>query len=90
VTPDEAVAAGYIGALHVVVAAGDSVRDGRVWLYEFGQDAPRAGMADWADVRLERLAEHGPEPDGWGIHPRADGATVYQLLIRTVVLPTLD
>jgi hypothetical protein len=41
----------------------------------------------WAVERLDRLAEWGPEPDGWQLR-KTDG--VYQLWGRLVELPHID
>lgn len=46
----------------------------------------RAMFAEWAEQRLARFFEHGPEPDGW--QRRSDGA--WQLWTRLVELPPLD
>ncbi|MGW0251067.1 hypothetical protein ACWDYH_31005 [Nocardia goodfellowii] len=46
----------------------------------------RETYAEWAESRLRRFAEHGPEPDGW--QKRSDGR--WQLWARQQQLPSLD
>jgi hypothetical protein len=46
----------------------------------------RAGFAEWAESRIDRFLEHGPEPDGW--QKRSDGD--WQLWVRRVYLGDLD
>ncbi|MDX3075765.1 hypothetical protein [Streptomyces sp. MI02-7b] len=46
----------------------------------------RTAFAEWAESRLQRFLEHGPEPDGW--QERSDGA--WQLWGRWAQLPSLD
>jgi hypothetical protein len=47
---------------------------------------PRADFAEWAESRIKRFLEHGPEPDGW--RQRPDG--VWQLWGRLQEMPSLD
>jgi hypothetical protein len=47
---------------------------------------PREQFAEWAESRITRLIESGPEPDGW--KQRADG--IWQLWGRRQQLPSLD
>ncbi|MFC0623241.1 hypothetical protein [Kribbella deserti] len=80
---EDAVALGYVGALQVTVTP-----DGE-WtqtLHPLGETNVE-DILEWATSRFDRLAEHGPEPDGWGIHIEPDGSLLYQLLARTVSLP---
>jgi hypothetical protein len=46
----------------------------------------RETFAQWAESRLQRFAEHGPEPDGW--QKRSDGD--WQLWGRLQQMPRLD
>jgi hypothetical protein len=46
----------------------------------------REKFAEWAESRITRFLEHGPEPDGW--QPRGDGA--WQLCGRLQEMPNLD
>lgn len=46
----------------------------------------RVTFAEWAQQKILRFAEHGPEPDGW--QRRSDGD--WQLWARLVQLPSLD
>lgn len=46
----------------------------------------RATFAEWAESRLDRFLEHGPEPDGW--QRRSDGG--WQMWTRLVNLGDLD
>lgn len=46
----------------------------------------RETFAHWAESRLQRFAEHGPEPDGW--QKRSDGD--WQLWGRLRQMPNLD
>jgi hypothetical protein len=46
----------------------------------------RADFAEWAESRINRFLEHGPEPDGW--RQRPDG--VWQLWGRLQEMPSLD
>jgi hypothetical protein len=46
----------------------------------------REGFAEWAESRLQRFLDHGPEPDGW--QKRSDGA--WQLWGRWTQMPSLD
>ena len=59
-----------------------------VWLAVRPETPPddRAGFAEWAESRLDRFFEHGPEPDGW--QPRSDGG--WQMWARRVEMPPLD
>jgi len=45
----------------------------------------RAGFAEWAVQKVDRFAEHGPEPDGW--QHRSDGD--WQLWARRVEMPPI-
>jgi hypothetical protein len=47
---------------------------------------PRADFAEWAESRIKRFLQHGPEPDGW--RQRPDG--VWQLWGRMQEMPSLD
>jgi hypothetical protein len=47
---------------------------------------PRADFAEWAESRIKRFLQHGPEPDGW--RQRPDG--VWQLWGRRQEMPSLD
>lgn len=59
-----------------------------IWLAVRPQSPPdrRAMFAEWAESRLQRFIEHGPEPDGW--QRRSDGG--WQLWARRVEMPPLD
>jgi len=46
----------------------------------------KASFAEWAESRISRFLERGPEPDGW--QQTADG--VWQLCARQETLPSLD
>ena len=46
----------------------------------------KASFAEWAESRINRFLERGPEPDGW--QQTADG--VWQLCARQETLPSLD
>jgi hypothetical protein len=46
----------------------------------------KTSFAEWAESRINRFLERGPEPDGW--QRTADG--VWQLCARQEVLPSLD
>lgn len=43
---------------------------------------------DEAMERVVRLAEHGPDVDGWGTFRLADGRTALQLCFREADLPS--
>ena len=49
--------------------------------HERGQD-----LAEWVRSRLDRLVEHGPELDGWGVFLDDDGP-FYQLSVRRIPQP---
>jgi hypothetical protein len=46
----------------------------------------KTSFAEWAESRINRFLERGPEPDGW--QRTADG--VWQLCARQETLPSLD
>ena len=46
----------------------------------------KTSFAEWAESRINRFLERGPEPDGW--QQTADG--VWQLCARQETLPSLD
>ena len=46
----------------------------------------KASFAQWAESRISRFLERGPEPDGW--QQVEDG--VWQLCARQETLPSLD
>jgi hypothetical protein len=46
----------------------------------------RPGFAEWAESRINRFLEHGPEPDAWQKTPEG----VWQLCARQQALPSLD
>jgi len=46
----------------------------------------KTSFAEWAESRISRFLERGPEPDGW--QQTADG--VWQLCARQETLPSLD
>ena len=46
----------------------------------------KTSFAEWAESRINRFLERGPEPDGW--QQTADG--VWQLCARQESLPSLD
>lgn len=46
----------------------------------------REMFAEWAESRIDRFLEHGPEPDGW--QRRSDEA--WQLWARRTIMPLLD
>ena len=46
----------------------------------------KTSFAEWAESRINRFLERGPEPDGW--QRTADG--VWQLCAKQEVLPSLD
>ena len=46
----------------------------------------KTSFAEWAESRINRFLERGPEPDGW--QQTADG--VWQLCAKQEVLPSLD
>lgn len=46
----------------------------------------RAMYLEWAEQRVDRLLEHGPEPDGW----KRNGEGDWQLWARRVLLPSLE
>ena len=46
----------------------------------------KTSFAEWAESRINRFLERGPEPDGWQRTP--DG--VWQLCARQETLPSLD
>jgi hypothetical protein len=46
----------------------------------------REEFAAWAESRIQRFLQHGPEPDGW--RQRPDG--VWQLWGRLQEMPSLD
>jgi hypothetical protein len=46
----------------------------------------REKFAEWAESRIKRFLEHGPDPDGW--QQRGDG--VWQLCGRLQEMPNLD
>jgi hypothetical protein len=46
----------------------------------------KTSFAEWAESRINRFLERGPEPDGWQRTP--DG--VWQLCARQEALPSLD
>jgi hypothetical protein len=46
----------------------------------------KASFAEWAESRINRLLESGPQPDGWQQQP--DG--IWQLCARQMTLPSLD
>lgn len=46
----------------------------------------REKFAEWAESRIKRFLEHGPDPDGW--QQRRDG--VWQLCGRLQEMPALD
>ncbi len=79
----------YNGILQVT----DYLTDGAAAvLYVAPQAAPDIDRAEfdrlyqWAESRLQRLGEHGPEPDGWA-RRRAGTFEVLELLARTMYLP---
>jgi hypothetical protein len=45
-----------------------------------------ARFTEWLDSRVDRFAEHGPEPDGW--EERSDGR--WLLWLRNMALPAFD
>lgn len=49
---------------------------------------PRARYAEWAESRIQRFIEHGPEPDGW--QARSDMDDGWQLWGRERLLPHFD
>jgi hypothetical protein len=52
-----------------------------------GMDADmKTSFAEWAESRINRFLERGPEPDGWQKNP--DG--FWQLCARQQVMPSLD
>ena len=46
----------------------------------------KTSFAEWAESRINRFLERGPEPDGW--QQNADGS--WQLCARQEALPSLD
>jgi hypothetical protein len=46
----------------------------------------KSSFAEWAESRINRFLERGPEPDGWQKTP--DG--IWQLCARQEALPSLD
>ncbi|MFJ8464154.1 hypothetical protein [Streptomyces swartbergensis] len=46
----------------------------------------RAAFAEWAESRLDRFFEHGPEPDGWHWVEAVGG---WQLWTRWMQMPEL-
>ena len=46
----------------------------------------KSSVAEWAESRINRFLERGPEPDGWQKTP--DG--IWQLCARQEALPSLD
>lgn len=85
---DRARELGYVGLLQVRVRLGDPVEKGEPVCQMFA-DAPTTHdeAGKWAGLRLDRLIDHGPEPDGWGVWVEGE-RVLYQLLLRVVELPT--
>ncbi|MBC9730550.1 MULTISPECIES: hypothetical protein [Streptomyces] len=46
----------------------------------------RKSFAEWAESRLQRFMEHGPEPDGW--QKRSDGG--WQMWARLHQMPSWE
>ncbi len=49
-------------------------------------ETDRQSFAEWAEVRLIRFHDHGPEPDGWRRHDDQH----YQLFAEKIQLPSLE
>lgn len=70
--------------IEVILRVDDQMRFCELFVREHTDLSTREALLPWIQSRLDRLVDHGPEPDGWGHYPRTHS---YQLQGRSVQMP---